>query len=106
MQILYAAPFILISLIGFAVCIVAPQLRQYKFQVLVAPVAFGFCAIVGMGAIVLIGDLVGQVFHMPMFAEPASGAKGVLTFVLIFVAPGLIGSAAAVAIVNRITAHR
>jgi hypothetical protein len=59
-----------------------------------------------MGAIVLTGDLLGEMLHIRILSEPLSGAKGVLIFMLIYVTPGLIGSAAAVAIVNRITAHR
>ncbi len=44
---LYAAPFALLSLLAFGVCFAIPRLRCRALSALVAPVAFGFCALSG-----------------------------------------------------------
>jgi len=54
MQIIDAAPFILLSLIAFGVFVVVPRLRRRAMSALVAPVAFGFCALAGYVSWVLI----------------------------------------------------
>src|SRR5262244_11577 len=53
MQVLYAMPFVLVSVLAFLACVIVPRWRRYKFQALVAPVAFGFCSIVAAALIVL-----------------------------------------------------
>lgn len=96
MQIIYAMPFVLLSMFGFLVCAVVPRWRAYRFQALVGPVAFGFCSIVAMGAIVLISDH----FNLGLFTRPWSG------LLLIYVIPGLLGSWFAVAAVTKIVRRR
>jgi hypothetical protein len=102
MQVIYAAPFMLLSAVAFLVCLTVPKWRTYKFQALVAPVAFGFCSIVTYGAVVLTADML----NLLLFAQPVSGAKDVVPLLLLYIIPGLVGSWCAVALVNRITAHR
>jgi hypothetical protein len=53
MQVIYAAPFILISVLAFGVCVVVPRFRHYAVQVLVAPVSFGICSIVAFAIVAL-----------------------------------------------------
>lgn len=98
MQFIYAAPFILLSVVGFFACIVIPRLRQYRFQALVAPVAFGFCSIVAMVAIVVASDQL----NLGLFTKPVSA----LSLLLIYVAPGLVGAWRATIIVTKVGHHR
>ncbi len=53
MQIIYAVPFILVSLTAFSLCLAIPRLRAYAFSALVAPVAFGGCSIFGLALFML-----------------------------------------------------
>ena len=93
MQVIYAIPFVLVSLFAFVVCTVVRPWRRYKFQALVAPLAFGFCSIVACGAFVLACDH----FNLVLIDSSTIG------MLLIYVLPGLIGSWAAVLGVARIT---
>jgi hypothetical protein len=102
MQIIYAAPFMMLSVAAFLVCLAVPRWRRYKLQALVAPVTFGFCSIVTAGAVVLTADML----NLGLFAQQVSGAKDAVPLLLIYFIPGLVGSWGAVAVVNRITAHR
>ena len=45
MQVIYALPFVLLSIVSFLVCVAVPRWRRYSFQALVAPVAFGCRAV-------------------------------------------------------------
>lgn len=105
MPFIYAAPFVLLSALGFVVCLAIPRVRRYKLYALVAPVAFGFCSVVTMGIVVIAGDLVGQRLHLSVFSEPLTGIKGVITLLFIYFIPGILGAWFAVAIVKRLTAH-
>ena len=55
MQIIYAAPFILISLAGFILCLFVRDFRRFALPALVAPVAFGVCALAGFALFAVIG---------------------------------------------------
>jgi hypothetical protein len=102
MQVIYGVPFALFSVLGFLVCAVVPRWRRYKFQALVAPVAFGFCSIVAVGAIILTSDH----FNLGLFTRPWSGSRDVVPLVLIYFIPGLVGTWAAVLAVTKIARRR
>ena len=96
MPVIYAAPFILLSLIAFVCSLAIPRLRRYAFRVLVAPVAFGFCSIVAMGLIMVV--FVGLNLQL----APLVGAKGLFAGLAIYFFPGLVGAWIAVEIVKQI----
>jgi hypothetical protein len=98
MQIIYAAPFILLSLIAFACSLAIPKLRPYAFRALVAPVAFGSCLIVGMALILVSSHGLGLQFAN----YPLAGMRGVIVGIAIYFIPGLIGAWIAVGIVRQI----
>jgi hypothetical protein len=56
MQIIYAIPFVIISVISFFVFLSIPRLRPYALPALAAPVAFGACSVVGLGLFMLAVD--------------------------------------------------
>jgi hypothetical protein len=93
---MYAAPFVLMSVVCFAVFLAIPRVRRYAFAALVAPVAFGGCAAVGFITWVLVCD-----FLLKMQLRPITGLHGVLDGLAFFVAPGLLGASAAVWCVNQ-----
>jgi hypothetical protein len=101
MQIIYGAPFVLISAIAFVVCALVPRWQRYRFQALVAPVAFGFCSILAMGAIVLTVDH----FNLGLLSEPPSGLRTAVEMLLIYFIPGLLGSWSAVVVGSKIANH-
>ena len=98
MQVIYAAPFILLSLISFVFSLAFSRLRPYAFRALVAPVAFGFCSIVAMVLILLASHGLGFRFD----DSPLAGLTGFFVGVFIYFTPGLIGSWIAVEIVRQI----
>jgi len=53
MQLIYAFPFVFISIIAFVVCMCSDRFRSYALQALVAPVAFGVCSIIGLAMVML-----------------------------------------------------
>jgi hypothetical protein len=99
MAFIYAGPFILVSIFAFLVCALIPRLRVYKFQLLILPVAFGFCSIAGWGTVVLVGERL----HIPVFSEPVMGPKGWLLFLMSYLIPGIIGAWAVARVAGRST---
>jgi hypothetical protein len=97
MQVIYAVPFVLFSMLGFLVCFAVPRWQRYRFQALVAPVAFGFCSIVAMGAIVLTSDH----FNLGLFTKQWSGPRDDVPLLLVYFIPGLVGGWCAVAAVEN-----
>lgn len=87
MQLIYAAPFVLISLIAFAVFGAVPKLRRRAIMALVAPTAFGFWALAGFITWVLISR-----FVLKIQLRPIEGLHGVFDVLFFFIAPGLLGS--------------
>jgi hypothetical protein len=98
-QVIYALPFVLLSIVSFLVCVAVPRWRRYSFQALVAPVAFGFCSIVAAGAIILTCD------HFNLGLE-FSWPRDAVWSVLIYFVPGLIGSWVAILVVAKIVNRR
>src|SRR5262245_28097158 len=94
MQLMYAAPFMLLSVLAFFTSLAIPRLRPYTFRVLVAPVAFGFCSLFGMVIVVL--------FSSAARSAPVSGPSGTIFGLLIYLVPGLFGAWLAVEVVKRI----
>lgn len=102
MQFIYALPFAMLSGLAFFACVVVPRWRRYKFQALVAPLAFGFCSIVAAGAIILTSDH----FNLGLFTRPFSGLRDAALLILIYFIPGLIGSWAGVLAVAKVVNRR
>jgi hypothetical protein len=102
MQVIYAAPFIALSIVGFFACLTIPKWRCYRFQALVGRVAFGFCSIVAMGAVILTSDH----FNLGLFTKPWSGPRDAVPLLLIYFAPGVVGSWCAVTVVTKIVNRR
>ena len=92
LQLIYAAPFVLLSILSFVVCAAIPALRRHALSVLVAPVAFGVCSLLGWLIFVLV-----EVY----FRIGAVGTFKTITLALIFyVMPGVVGAWVSVRIVQ------
>lgn len=102
MQAIYAAPFILLSLVSFLTCLAVPRLRRNALEALVVPVAFGFCSIVGMVVIILIGDTLTERFHFNVNPGPLVGMKGIIIGFFVWFVPGIVGAWLAVFLVSKI----
>jgi hypothetical protein len=96
LQIIYAAPFVLLSLLCFVVFLAVPRLRRFAIAAFVAPVAFGFCAIAGYITWVLVCD-----YLLKIQLRPVEGFHGVIEVAFFFIAPGVTGSWVAVWIVGK-----
>jgi hypothetical protein len=92
MQILYALPFIVLSGICCVLCLAIPRMRRFALAAAVGPVAFGFCSIVGVAA-VLVAENSGWV------TEPNS------FFGFVWVVSGVIGAWITVLLANRVRRH-
>jgi biotin transporter BioY len=101
-QVIYAAPFILIALVSYLICLAVPRFRGNALQALVAPVTFGFCSIVGMVVMVLLGNALSERFHFNINPGPLVGMKGILIGFLIYFVPGILGAWLAVHLINKI----
>jgi len=95
LQLFYALAFVLLSIICCLFCLASPRLRKYAIQTLVAPVAFGFCALAGM-ALVAIALNLGGVWP--------SAPKPVLIIALyaLYCAFGFLGAWSAIRITGRL----
>lgn len=56
MQIIFAIPFIAVSIIAFIVYLSVPCLRRFALPALVVPVTFGACSVTGLGIFMLAVD--------------------------------------------------
>jgi len=97
MQLIYGAPFVLLSLIAFAGFLVLPRLRRFALSALVASVAFGVCALIGYVVWVLVCR-----FVLKIQLRPVEGVHGLFDVLFFFLAPGFFGSWAAVWTVEKI----
>jgi len=88
---MYAAPFVLMSLLCFAVFLAIPKMRRFAVAALVAPVAFGGCAAAGFISWVLLYH-----FVLKIQPRPVTGLRWIFDVLAFFVAPGVLGSAAVV----------
>jgi hypothetical protein len=103
MQVIYAIPFFLLSVFCFLACLAIPKIRRYALQAAVAPLAFGFCSIVGAGAVVLIADYAG--LQIAVLSRPLVGLGGFLTVLTIYFVPGVLGTWLAISITGRLRAR-
>jgi hypothetical protein len=77
LTVIYGIPFVFASLIAFAACIVIPSWRRHAIQALVAPAAFGVCAIFGTAIIVITASVMG--IQIPsLLAIPIDLGVGIL----------------------------
>lgn len=97
MQLLYAAPFVLIAFLAFAVCALAPSVRRFALSALIAPLVFGFCSLAGWIAFALIS---GKLLKINL--GPATGMHGLFEGLLFYMVPGIVASYLAVVIVQRL----
>jgi hypothetical protein len=97
MQVIYAAPFIFLALIGFLVSAIVPRFRSRALAVLVAPVAFSVCSIIGYAAWVLV---CGYILRIQL--RPVTGIHGFFEVVFFYLAPGLAGSWIAVRVTHSL----
>jgi hypothetical protein len=88
MTVIYAAPFILLSLIAFVCSLAIPRMRPYAFRALVAPIAFGFCSIMAMVLILAIS----HGLNLQFANAPFTGLRRLFEGVVIYVFPGLVGA--------------
>lgn len=102
-SVIYAAPFILLSLISAVTCLAIPQLSRYTLQALVAPVAFGLCSIVGMAVMSLGGDVLTKHFQIVISPGPLAEIEDILISLFIYLISGIVGAWLAVYLTNKIT---
>ena len=95
MQIIYAAPFVFLSIVSFAICLATPTLRRFALPALIAPVTFGFFSIMGWLAFAIVA---GNVLKLHL--GPATGVHGVLEGLFFYCLPGVFASWIAVATVR------
>jgi hypothetical protein len=103
MEVIYAAPFVSLSLACFFACLLIPKMRPYLLEVSIAPVAFGLCSIVGVLAAVLISDYSG--IHVTVLDEPVVGTSRLVIFFSIYMAFGLLGTWVAVRCASQFKAR-
>jgi hypothetical protein len=84
MQILYALPFLALSVIASVVCLVIPGLRRHLITAAVAPAAFGFWSMASLGEALFIADAVG------LFAALDANFSAAIAF--FYFLPGVIGA--------------
>ena len=83
MQIIYLLPFMVVAFLAGSVCILVPRLRRYVLPALVAPIAFGVSAIVGMAGTLLTAEFLG-IAEALGFNQTPTGVSGIATFAVIF----------------------
>jgi len=92
---MYAAPFVLVSRMAFAVFLAIPRVHRFAVAALVAPMAFGVCAAAGFISWFLVCAA------LKIELKPIAGLRGVVDLVSFFVVPGVLGSLVAVWIANK-----
>jgi hypothetical protein len=97
LQIIYAAPFVFLSIVSFAICLAVPSLRRFALPALIVRVTFGFSSIVGWVAFALIADDV-----LKLHLGPATGVHGVVEGLLFYLLPGVVASWIAIATVRTL----
>jgi hypothetical protein len=97
-QIIYAAPFVLLSVAAFFLCLAVPRLRRYALQAFVAPLAFGACSMIAFGLIAVSWAAVNERFGLtqPYWAQLTVCASAYLVF-------GAVGAWLAVRLVRRVS---
>jgi hypothetical protein len=96
-QIIYAAPFVMLSLFCFTLCAIVLPLRRFALSALLTPVAFGVCSIAGWFAFAVIGDSI-----LKNGLGPASGIHGWIEGVFFYLLPGVMGSWVTVVVVRSL----
>lgn len=84
-------------MIAFAVFVAVPRLRRHAIAASVAPAAFGFWALIGYIAWVLICE-----FVLKIQLRPVEGLHGIFDVLFFFIAPGLLGSWMSVWIIRKV----
>ena len=102
MQVIYAAPFILFSMLGFLVCVAVPQWRPYKVQGNGCSGRICFLLDSCGGC----GDSWADFLNLGLFTKEWSGPRDAVALVFIYFIPGLLGSWCATVIVRKIANRR
>jgi hypothetical protein len=100
LQIIYAAPFVFLSIVSFSICLAIRPLRRFAIPALIVPVTFGFFSILGWIAFVLIAG-----FVLKLHLGPATGIHGIAEGLLFYLVPGVLASWAAI-VVARFVENR
>ena len=93
-QLIYAAPFFLLSLVGFTFCAIGKKQRRFALSALLAPVAFGVCSLAGWIVYAIISDRL----HKGGLGPNSLWLYGLAFYVL----PGFIGSWLAASVTLRL----
>jgi len=111
MQIVFAAPFVAVSLALGVLCLAVPGWRPHFAAAVVSPIAFGVCGITGMILTILAADAMGVSGAIGMnepWDSSSWGAK--LMLGIIFLVPGVVGGLIAGGTAGRVqrwwSAHR
>ena len=96
LAVIYAIPFIVLSLVACACCLVVPKLRRYALRALVVPIAFGFSSVVS--AVMIVVGAAG--LHRPI--PEIMGFGGALIVIVIYIIPGILGTLLVLALFERI----
>lgn len=92
----YAVPFIALSFLCLSVCLVVPRLRRYALEAFIAPLAFGFTAILTFVEVIVISQSLG------MLEGPLVGGGRILVYMAFYVAPGVLGTYVVLSLVRRV----
>jgi hypothetical protein len=109
-QVLYLLPFVLVSFVSGAVCLIVPRWRRYVAGAVISPIAFAGCSIIGMLVVVLLAEKFGveQIMGLDKSLDSANW-RGVITVATLYVLQGAIGAVVAASVANRVqrwTLHR
>jgi hypothetical protein len=100
LQIIYLAPFLLLSATLGVILLVVSRLRHHAVSAVVAVIAFAGCSIFGVAVAALVAEHFG-LDHALGFDEPVEGAGNIVKFVSIYVLFGAVGAVLAVLVVKR-----
>jgi len=96
MQVFYALPFVLLSLVTFLLFLVIPRFRKYALRALVVPAAFGGLSIVFLLLGAILGDAVVE--HLRLGGVQVIAVALEIT---LYISGGALGAWLAVKVVRR-----
>lgn len=82
MQVIYAAPFFVLAIVGFLCCVAIRRFRTHALQAFVAPLAFGVCSIIAFALVAVGSDTIGRRFGVT-FPNWAVLALGIFAYFLV-----------------------
>jgi hypothetical protein len=91
----------LLSVVLGLIFLAVPRLRRYAIPAAIAPAAFAACSIVGVFGTVLLAERLG-VDRALGFDKPVEGSARIVIFFAVYGFSGVVGTAVAVSVANRI----